>query len=267
MNRSGLIVLRGDATGTVARLVAGIARLPVTMPAYALVGGVAVIARLATAHRSTQDVDTVAWSEDGGADAVIRLLVEAGGTKVADGVLLEGVEVDVIGVGDFEAADLEGLDTSDRAFVVSHRWALDTAEPVRISVVDEHHIEQAGADMRLATPAALVAMKAGAIPRRRDEGRAKRASDVYDVYRLLRAHNPAGAVAGALSEAPHGLAAWCARQIRLLLGDEVERTARWLAVDGSPAMQAVAADDLRAVGALLIEDLQRTHPQSGDDTR
>ena len=54
------IVLAGDVNGTAARLVETIARLAeLNLGPYALVGGLAVMCRLAAVHRATQDIDTV----------------------------------------------------------------------------------------------------------------------------------------------------------------------------------------------------------------
>jgi hypothetical protein len=53
--------------------------------------------------------------------------------------------------------DLVGIDSADRLFVVSHRWALDTATAAELVAGDEV------ASIRVATPSALVAMKSGAL--------------------------------------------------------------------------------------------------------
>ena len=54
------IVLAGDADGVAARLVHALAQLAdVNLGPYALIGGLAVMCRLAAVHRVTQDVDTV----------------------------------------------------------------------------------------------------------------------------------------------------------------------------------------------------------------
>lgn len=54
------IVLAGDADGEAARLVRTTARLAgVDLGPHALIGGLAVMCRLAAVHRATHDVDTV----------------------------------------------------------------------------------------------------------------------------------------------------------------------------------------------------------------
>ena len=54
------IVLAGDVNGTAARLVETIARLAeLNLGPYALVGGLAVMCRLAAVHRATQGIGTV----------------------------------------------------------------------------------------------------------------------------------------------------------------------------------------------------------------
>ena len=70
------------------------------------------------------------------------------------------------------------------------------------------------ATARVATPAALVAMKLRAMQQRRANVLNKRASDAYDAYRLLAAHDRDGSIARELATAPDGLGAWCVSRAR-----------------------------------------------------
>jgi hypothetical protein len=248
--------IQGDGDGVIATLVNALDDLPAAMPDYVLVGGLAVIVRVAGAHRVTRDVDAVTWSPDGTNDAAIAVLIDAGAERTANGARFEGVEIDVIATGDFAEDDVAALDEYDRAFITSHRWAFDSAEPVQIVVFTRDGV-QASTAVSLATPSALVAMKLGAIPRRKLANPAKRASDLYDIYRLIQVFNRRGDLATNLGRAPHELGPWCRDQLLGLLVDQAERSSLWLATEGSPAMQAVSAEDLRAVGEVVVEDMNR----------
>ncbi len=62
--------------------------------------------RLATAHRVTEDLDAVTWTEDGTPEAPIALLVEHGATRSRNGVDLGDVHIDLIAVSDYEPSQL-----------------------------------------------------------------------------------------------------------------------------------------------------------------
>jgi hypothetical protein len=116
------------------------------------------------------------------------------------------------------------------------------------------------ATARVATPAALVAMKLRAMQQRRANLLNKRVSDAYDAYRLLAAHDRDGSIARELAAAPDGLGAWCITRARDVFDTNAGQTRRWLAA-GSPDMGAVTDDELRTVGTLfadVLESLLRT---------
>ena len=248
--------IQGDDNGFIATVVRALADIPVEMPAYVLVGGFAVIVRVAGAHRVTRDVDAVTWSADGTNDAAIAVLVDAGAERTINGARFEGVQIDVIATGDFSEDDIAALDEYDRAFVASHRWAFDSAERLQIVVFTRDGV-QASTEVALATPSALVAMKLSAIPRRKLANPAKRASDLYDIYQLIQVFNRRGDLAAGLGRAPHDLGPWCRDQLDGLLVDQAERSSLWLATEGSPTMHAVSAEDLRAVGEVIVGDMSR----------
>lgn len=155
--------------------------------------------RLAAVHRATQDIDTVAETTAPTAVEVIASSVGSLDPSNPNRVLVDGVKVDVIDTESFRYEDLDGIDVGDRVFVVSHRWALDTATDTEIVAGD------VTAPIRVATPPALVAMKSGAVLGGRPREPRKRASDLYDVYRLVLEYDRTGGIAEALAAAPFGL--------------------------------------------------------------
>lgn len=108
------------------------------------------------------------------------------------------------------------------------------------------------ADVRVATPAGLVATKAHALSSRHRHPD-KQASDAYDVFRLLDAFDTDGDVARELVTGPHGLGLLVCTQIEHVFVEEAERTAHRLGNSGVAAMAAVDPDDLRAVGIPFVE--------------
>ena len=79
--------------------------------------------RLATAHRVTDDLDAVTWTEDGTPDAPIAVLLEHGATRSRNGVDLGDVHIDLIAVSDYEPDQLP-VDVDDAMFVITHTYGL-----------------------------------------------------------------------------------------------------------------------------------------------
>jgi hypothetical protein len=232
------IVLAGDADGAAARLVHATGRLAnVDLGPHALIGGLAVMCRLAAVHRATQDVDAVIESTVPTAVEVITSSIGAPDPSNPNRVLVDGVKVDVIETGPFRDEDLDGVGLSDRLFVVSHRSALDTASQTEIVAGSET------ASIRVATPSALVAMKSGVVFGSRRREPRKRASDLYDLYRLVLEYDRAGGIGDTLAAAPFSLGHLVAAALRPSVIDEPERAIRWL-LRGGFEMSAVTADDL-----------------------
>lgn len=245
------IVLAGHVDGAATRLVHTTARLAgVGLGPFALIGGLAVMCRLATVHRATHDVDTVTEATVPTAVEVITSSIGTADPSSANRVLVDGVKVDVIETESFSYEDLDGVDLADRLFVVSHRWALDTATETEIVA------GAANASIRVATAPALVAMKSGAVLGGRPREPRKRASDLYDLYRLARQYDRTGGIGDALAAAPFGLGRLVADAVRARILDEPERAVRRL-LDGGPEMAAVTTDDLRDVLGPLIDQLSR----------
>jgi hypothetical protein len=223
----------------------------------AIIGGFAVTCRLGHVHRATGDVDAVAdEGVDLAANSSAQLLVEAG---VADPdptpsgrdhrVWVDGTKLEIIDTQPLtgEASDVES--PLPRLFVLGHRWALDRAETIAVQVAGS-----AGAVvLPVALPAALVTTKLHAFCDRQAE--AKRASDLYDIYRLLEAYDREGALARAVDDGPSGLAA-VVREVTVsrILGAGT-RAIRYLRTYGDPAWPDITQDDLQRVVGVFVDGL------------
>lgn len=246
-------VFLGDHSGDLANFIRAISGLEqLGLPRHALIGGLAVIARLAQRHRATADIDEVYLGDD---TDVIQLLVDQGADRQANGVILaSGEKVDLIAVGDYRADELPD-DTGQRAFILSHRWALDGATLLNLVVTDRSGGVRAEATTPVASIEALVAMKLASASARREPALNKRASDIFDVYRLLAVHDADRSVSRAERAAPDDLAILVRNLANMLLVEEAERSTRWLITMGGPEMDHISADDLRSVGVPFRDEL------------
>lgn len=257
--RGEFVTLRSGPGGDLVRYTGALHRLSeISIGRHALIGGFAVMVRLATAHRVTDDLDAVTWTEDGTREGPVALLVAQGATRTRNGVDLDDVHIDLIAVSDYEPTQLPD-DIDDAMFVITHAYGLASATWLTIEALDSNGNRASSATARVATPAALVAMKLRAMQQRRANVLNKRISDAYDAYRLLAAHDRDGHIARELAAAPDGLGTWCTTRVRDVFDTNVGQTQRWLAT-GSPDMAAVSVDDLRTVGSLfadVLDDLLR----------
>ena len=220
-----------------------------------ITGGVAVTCRLQNAHRATSDLDTVAEERT---PAVVEILCAEQGIerdRSSDHrVHVEGVKVDIISAGAIESPDdLQDLDAKQRLFVLAHRYALDSAE--RVHVLFKGAQTTLDVSVRLATPAALVAMKLHAIQDRREATRHKQASDGYDLYRLLADLDDDGGVAAAVAAADEplqGSVRDAAASVLLGGATHVIRSLRTY-MDGRAA--AVTEDELTFVAERFVDRL------------
>ena len=187
-----LVVLDGPvAGGWAARFVEALKSIvdQIGPESFALIGGLAVMTRLGGAYRATDDIDTATEQTSDERHSPLFVLTHdaAGLAKPLPG----GGRVDCIEVGtaavDLHPADLPG-DPNERAFCVAHRWAFDDAELVTLSAntAVDRRVE---VQCRVATPAALVAMKLVAIPRRKGVRLEKRSTDLADLFSLLTVGN------------------------------------------------------------------------------
>lgn len=183
-----VVLLSGRRDGSTHREVEVLASLPSELR---LIGGLAVMCRVGTPHRATVDLDAVARDLPRYHAELARLAVTAsgGGQYSFEGEM----ELDVIDVAP-EASDrlvteLEstGPLTDLELNVVAHTWAHDTATPLDIVAVDDRTGERlaAAAERLVASSAGLVVMKATTVPLRASSKPEKRASDLYDLGRLL----------------------------------------------------------------------------------
>ena len=210
------VLLSGREGGTTHREVALLAELPEELR---LIGGLAVMCRVGSPHRATVDLDAVARNLDGIHPDLLRLaLTAAGGGQYR---FAGDLDLDVIDVAPLASDELLEQLLADGAYltdlelnVVAHTWAHDTAQPLDIVAVDEQTgVRLASAPGRLvATAAGIVAMKATTVPLRASSKPEKRASDLYDLGRLLVAGRLAAADLAALPEPVHRVVAARLRQ-------------------------------------------------------
>lgn len=247
-----VIVLQDGPTGHVVGLVraAGVVAREAGV-SIALIGGLAVTCRLAVAHRVTADVDLVADDPSeilaAGLTAAERLL-NSGAAHRRNGVVsgslyIESTKIEIIDTTSQRAEDVSEVEPdAARLFILAHRWALETATSCTIGV-SETDVE---ITVPVATVAALVAMKLHAIQDRSDDR--KRASDAWDLFRLLSTHNANGELAAAFDAAPSDLFPLVASALSKVFRQESTRTRSRLLALGEPAWAAVmteeAMDDL-----------------------
>lgn len=251
---SGEILFVDGPGGSASRLVRALRTLvaEVLSAEFALIGGLAVMTRLGRAHRVTDDLDAAAQGVDGG-PSLLSILV-GGGETGRDRRPVEGVKVDCIDVGSTPAADLEPGELPDdefyRAFLLAHRWALDSAADASLTVLSDQRALVATATCRVATPAALVAMKLQSAPRRRAERAHKGPNDYADLYALLLRPEAIESVIVDLPHAPHGLGQWCVQRIEIELVAGADRTAR--AIRQTMLADPPTPEDVERVGRAAL---------------
>ena len=255
MNVSGepTVILPGEAMVRLVGAAAKVATAP--LGRYAIIGGVAVSARLQQTHRATADIDTVV--DDMAPPPAIETLLGLPGAHPdptgAHRVLVDGIKVEVQGTEPFAEADLEGLNDKQILYVAAHRYALDSATPVTLVAQDA----DVRATVRVATPGALFAMKLHAIEDRRPTGGMdKRAGDAWDIYRILLDLDRTGTVRDELVALPPSLRRVVADAADRILVTKAARTVSWLKA-GDDRMAVITTDELEALGQ-PVTDLLRT---------
>ena len=206
-----------------------------------VIGGLAVICRLQRAHRATGDVDTAT----DGLDSLSLIARIPGASLDGKDITIDGVTVQVIDTYELDDHVTDIEPETNQLFVVSHRYAYETAEPVRVIAggnVDEM--------LEIATPAALLATKAHALEDRHEPR--KRASDTTDIIGLLDTNEDQ--IIEALLAAPHNLGALVARSIRRTLIGDAARRARDLIAFGD-ADWALTADQIASSARRLCHEL------------
>jgi hypothetical protein len=197
-----LVVLSGRRDGSTHREVAMLASLPAELR---LIGGLAVMCRVGTPHRATVDLDAVARNLPSVHDAIARLAVASPGGGQYE---LEGhLDLDVIDVAATSAEDLaaelasDGHTLTDLGLnIVAHCWAHDAATLLDITAVDDERgdVLAQATNRFVASAEGIVAMKATTVPLRASSRSEKKASDLYDLGRVLVDSGMAPGALGAL---------------------------------------------------------------------
>jgi hypothetical protein len=241
------IVLAGPAMVGLVRAVAAIGAAGLTR--Y----GIAVTARLGRAHRATTDVDTVVddTAPPDAVEAMLALPDSDADPAHAHRVWVAGTKVEFLGVQPITDADLDGVADADALFVAAHAWALEGATDLTVIAQEDRNV---AATAPFATPAALVAMKLHAIQTRSVLGLDKRASDAWDMYRILLDLDADGSVTAALAASPAPLRRLVFDAMNRVLIDGAARTSGWLRA-GDDQMGVVRADELRALAATVVAAL------------
>lgn len=240
-----VVVLAAEVDSVPYRAVARLAEVGPRLPDFALIGGLAVIARLGRPHRATNDVDAVSDDQAGLFDA----LVADGLLRRGDSVMLDAdLKLDVIDVSDGD---------DDYLPYATHRMAFDTRTAVELLVRPRTGGPTASATLPVARPSALVAVKLGiseGVGRQRDAR--KVGSDAFDVVRLLQRYGP-DALADELSavaersliERVSGLA------LRHLV-DQADRTVAAIVRSSIQGVERIEPEQLELLGRGFIRRLQ-----------
>lgn len=183
----GVIVLSGRPGGTTHRAVEVLGELPAE---FRLIGGLAVMCRVGLPHRATVDLDAITRGLAAHHELLSGLaVISSGGGQYK---MRNELDLDVIDIAPESAQELAdhlesaGGVTDLELNVVAHSWAHDAATPVDITVVHGDGVPLVEARQRLiASAAGLVAMKVTTVPLRASQRAEKRASDLYDLARLL----------------------------------------------------------------------------------
>lgn len=235
-----------------------LASLPVELR---LIGGLAVMCRVGTPHRTTVDVDAVARDLPRVHAALARLaMISSGGGQYR---FAGDLDLDVIDIAAMTTDELVaqladgGLPLTDLELnVVAHCWAHDSATTLDITAVDdETGAVLARADHRfVASAEGIVAMKVTTIPLRASSRPEKKASDLYDLGRVLV---DGGMSSGALLALPDPLAAGVAGRLRSWFVDDAgrDRTYRVVRRFDEPRLDLDAvADAVRDLTGSALED-------------
>lgn len=248
---SGEVGLLDDERGSTSRLVRAAGKLLGAggLGRAALVGGLAVTARLATVHRVTNDVDTVVDDQAWGTLALTSVADNPEGERID----IDGVKVDVMATSPLPTDETELPDDDhDRLFVLGHRWALESASALKVRSVDQRQQVTAEAELNVATSPALLACKLHAITDRRAARRGKQESDARDIVGLTQLLI-AAAESDAYSDAPFDLAVLVQREVRHWLVDNATRTAGLINLGAGAGDPSVDPADLAAIGRLFTE--------------
>ena len=254
------VVLLDDSEGRLRSFVTALERFPAE-PEWVLIGGFAVNVRVSYAHRLTNDLDTLSRHQTEFVDILVKMpgseRVSAGRLRFAEG----GTKVNIDVMADTADAALLS-EPSDRAFALARRLALATAEPTELVVIEGTQTV-ATAVAPVATSAALIALKAVAIPRRAGGASpAKIGSDIHDLVRLVQSSD-IGTVADEIASHSEELCSWVADTLikRFSPGQDLRYTHALLRrLTPSADAQSLTEDDLALVARFGAALLDRADP-------
>jgi hypothetical protein len=236
----------GDAMAAVVQGIAEV-RIRIGRPPV-VVGGLAVMCRLADPYRATTDLDLVDRLR--GETPQLQVLRASKGARPVPptSVLLPTayglVKVDVLEVRQTEV-DQPSDDPGDRLHASSHAWANDSATEVGIEVAP-----LSGARVHVsalvAEPGPLIAMKLQAIMNRTA---AKQGTDLQDIARLMLDARARPTALAQLGGCPAPTAADIALHVELWLVDRRPHTLRWIHDAGGTDL---TLDDLDLIAELLL---------------
>lgn len=241
----------GDAMAAVAKAIDEIRGLVGAQPV--VIGGVAVICRLSTPHRATNDLDIV--DRLLGPTPQLQILRAASGATASGpaAVLLPtsfgDVKIDVLEVRQIEL-DEPSDDPGDRLHASAHAWANDTSTEVRITVTrgDGEPVE---VTTRVAEPGPLIAMKLQAVMNRSAD---KQGTDLRDIVRLALDPETRPTALSQIGEVDDAIARDIALHVDLWLVRRKDQALRWIRGTGD---QDTTSDDLNLVVELLLAACER----------
>ena len=159
-----------------------------------IIGGLAVMSRLGTAHRVTRDLDALR-ERTAGSPTGLELLAAARATAIDEVGGLVPTDRGPVRVDVLDAPPLDpsrhAEDPTDRLEASAFDWALRTATPIRFRATassSPREADAAEAVALVARPGPLVAMKLKAAV---DRSSAKEATDLLDVVLLATDHRAA----------------------------------------------------------------------------
>lgn len=219
-----------------------------------VVGGVAVMCRLSTPYRATDDLDVV--DRLLGPTPHLEVLRAAKGASSVEpaAVLLPTrfgeVKVDVLEVRQIDL-DEPSDDPGDRLHASAHAWANDTATNVTIEVVriDGDLVEVTA---KVAEPGPLIAMKIQAVMNRSVD---KQGTDLLDIVRLTLDPETRPVALSQIGGVADAIARDIAIHADLWLVRRADQVLRWIRSSGD---QSIEREDIELVAELLLAACERT---------
>lgn len=239
------VTLLGEETRRIVAAIPVVAGLSGTTPT--VVGGLAVLCRVAQAHRATTDLDALSRREPG-TKPLLELLLDSPGSRPRDAAGAEvrtpsgPVKVDVIEVS--ERSDVHVVENpTDRLYEMAHAWAWRTASAMEIVVAGARGT--AGSVARVAEPGPLLAMKLQAV---RDRERRKQGTDLLDIVTLVLDRSVRDVALEQLRRADPTIASDCALHAREWFAASADWSLRRIHEAGA---RSITREELALVGDLL----------------